>query len=956
MPFQLIVRVATALLVSTLVALTSCSDKTNPANSAPSIPLTCRIDSVSPETGTAPLVVKFSGGASGGKSPYTYHWQFGDQNSSEIAGPTHTYQAAGQYTVVYTVEDAGGGSCTKDTTVTVTATPRPDLIVASGSPVITPTSIEVGGSFRISAGSLRNSGSAACGQFTMGFYISADAILSVTDTRVGGATVSGLAAGGEFAWADQNFILSASIGAGTYYIGVLADENGSVTEANESNNSACRQVTVVAVAALTCSATASHTVGTAPLSVTFTASASGGRAPYTYSWQFGDQSTSTLQNPTHVYSQAGVYTARLTVTDANSATCTKTISITAVPPGLTCTVSANPTSGPAPLQVTFHSTVTGGTAPYHYAWTFGDGDTSLVANPTHTYTRRGTYTVNFAALDSRQNGCAKTLTISVTTGAALSCTASGAPSSGQAPLTVSFTSSTSGGTAPYSYSWNFGDGSTVIGSQNPTHTYSTPGTFTARMDVTDAQNATCSKTVVVTVTAASLNCSASATPTTGAAPLTVSFTGTASAGQAPYSYMWQFGDGGSSSQQNPSHIYNAAGTYTATLTVGDAASGNCSKNVTITVTGTALNCTASASPASGPAPLAVSFTGGATGGQQPYSYAWNFGDGGTSTLQSPSHTYQSAGSYTATVTVTDSRNATCQKSVAISATQAATGPVLSGPSNATASFTLTWTFSWPPLMNSNDKVSVERSITGPNSGYSVVAEVYRSQGSSLVIANPTQGTHYYRCRAWVSLAGQSQWSQYSNVLTVVVTAPVSKTRFNNNSTYFIVSLKIDNVEQFPASPLGMLPGYYYEKELAPGSHSWEALYGFWNEYGGREYLYRYWGTYTQRSGVTEQINLVSPTIAQLLTKFQSTGTWSAWVPGYFNKVVFRFNSNGTFTFTNLQGGTSTGTYTFVSRNGTNWTVVFSAGGYQATLWEFGDFFTMNNGPGGATLQYFYDGP
>jgi PKD repeat protein len=82
-----------------------------------------------------------------------------------------------------------------------------------------------------------------------------------------------------------------------------------------------------------------------------------------------------------------------------------------------------------------------------------------------------------------------------------------------------------------------------------------------------------------------------------------------------------------------------------------------------------------ASPTSGPAPLAVNFTGTAGGGKSPYSFRWTFGDSGTSTLQSPSHSYSSAGSYTATLTVTDSASATASSTVSIIATQ--TTPSLS---------------------------------------------------------------------------------------------------------------------------------------------------------------------------------------------------------------------------------------------------------------------------------------
>lgn len=167
-------------------------------------------------------------------------------------------------------------------------------------------------------------------------------------------------------------------------------------------------------------------------------------------------------------------------------------------------------------------------------------------------------------------------------------------------------------------------------------------------------------------TASSLAASATATPTSGLAPLAVSFTGSASGGTSPYTYKWTFGDGGNSASQNPSHTYSVAGSYTATLSVTDSASAAASSTVNINVTAmAALSANLVASPTSGAAPLAVTFTGTAAGGKSPYTYSWAFGDGGTATSQNPSHIYPAAGSYTATLTVTDSASATASASVAI---------------------------------------------------------------------------------------------------------------------------------------------------------------------------------------------------------------------------------------------------------------------------------------------------
>ena len=182
---------------------------------------------------------------------------------------------------------------------------------------------------------------------------------------------------------------------------------------------------------------------------------------------------------------------------------------------------------------------------------------------------------------------------------------------------------------------------------------------------------------------------ASASSTSGTAPLDIAFTGTGSDSDGTVvSYEWTFGDGTSSTSQNPTHIYNSPGTYTATLTVTDDDRATGSDSVAITVTGSANKppvAGASASPTSGTAPLTVAFTGtGSDSDGTVVSYEWTFGDGTSSTAQNPTHIYNSPGTYTATLTVTDDDEATGSDSVAIIVTGSATGTWVT-PVAATAS-------------------------------------------------------------------------------------------------------------------------------------------------------------------------------------------------------------------------------------------------------------------------------
>ncbi len=204
----------------------------------------------------------------------------------------------------------------------------------------------------------------------------------------------------------------------------------------------------------------------------------------------------------------------------------------------------------------------------------------------------------------------------------------------------------------------------------------------ATLKVGGAVRATASVPVVFDG-ASPLTASASASPLSGSAPLTVAFTGSASGGTGPYTYDWTFGDGSAhGTAQNPSHVYAAAGSYSASLTVKDALNATATSATLAIVVSSApvpLAASASGSPLSGSAPLTVAFTGSASGGTGPYTYDWTFGDGSAhGTAQNPSHVYAAAGSYSASLTVKDALNATATSSaLSITVTAGGGGPSLS---------------------------------------------------------------------------------------------------------------------------------------------------------------------------------------------------------------------------------------------------------------------------------------
>nr|WP_232308773.1 PKD domain-containing protein [Methanosarcina lacustris] len=617
-------------------------------------------------SGDMPLGVLFTDASTGTST--AWNWNFGDGTSSTQKNPVHTYSAAGSYTVTLTASNAAGNDTkTKENYIIVT-TPQKPVVNFWGAPR------------------------------------SGDAPLSVAfkDITTGVPTAWNWDFGDGTTSAIQNptHIYSA---AGRYTIKLTA------TNAAGSNTlTKYYYLTLTGTAAQTPVAafSASPTSGNSSLDVTFADSSTG--TPTAWSWNFGDGTTSAIQNPKHTYSTAGTYTVTLTATNAaGSNTVTKTSYIivgTTAAQKPVAAFSASPTSGNSPMDVTFADSSTG--TPTTWSWNFGDGATSAIQNPKHTYSTAGTYTVTLTATNAAgSNTVTKSGYIIVGTTAAQTPIAafSASPTSGNSPLDVTFTDSSTG--TPTAWSWNFGDG-TNSAIQNPKHTYSTAGTYTVTLTATNAAGSnTATKTSYITAITAGTTAQKPVvnfwgTPRSGNAPLSVTFKDITTG--APTAWNWDFGDGTTSTDQNPTHIYSAAGNYVIKLTASNAAGSTVlSKYNYITVTGTAAQTPVaafSASPTSGNSPMDVTFTDSSTG--TPTAWSWNFGDGSSSTQKSPTHTYSTAGTYTVTLTATNAAGSnTVTKTSYITATTATTAgttaqkPVINcwgSPRSGTAPLTVTF--------------------------------------------------------------------------------------------------------------------------------------------------------------------------------------------------------------------------------------------------------------------------
>jgi PKD repeat protein len=276
--------------------------------------------------------------------------------------------------------------------------------------------------------------------------------------------------------------------AGTYPVTLTATNAGGST-----STSTTVTVTDPVVQAPTASFTPSTSSGTTPLAVSFTDTSTG--SPTSWSWTFGDGGTSSAQSPSYTFTSAGTYTVTLTASNsAGSTSASTTITVTdpvVVTP--TASFTASRTSGTTPVQVSFTDTSTG--APTSWSWTFGDGGTSSAQSPSHTFTSAGTYTVTLTASNSAGSTSAST-TITVIDPVAPTASFTASATSGTAPLAVSFTDTSTG--SPTSWFWSFGDGGTST-AQNPSHTFTTAGTYTVTLTASTVGGSTsASRTVVVT--------------------------------------------------------------------------------------------------------------------------------------------------------------------------------------------------------------------------------------------------------------------------------------------------------------------------------------------------------------------------------------------------------------------------------------------------------------------------
>jgi len=381
-------------------------------------------------------------------------------------------------------------------------------------------------------------------------------------------------------------------------------------------------------------------------------------------WNFGDGQSSQLQNPAHLFSSANPYDVKFSVvTDIGciSDTITKEVVLTQPPVakfgvvspycvGKTITVNDSSTSVSANIV--------------KWTWNFGDGSTAIItttnAPQTHTYANSGSYTITL--LVETASGCKSSLfsrTISLSPNPVgnftfgRECLPSGSVQFADA-------STISDGTQnAFTYSWKFGDGG-ISPLKNPSHNYLSVGPFTATLLVTSG--AGCKDSVAKTIDSIYAQPQAKfASPVEVCFGTAVNFTDQSTAqNSSVISWSWDFGDGSPvSTQQNPSHTYVIAGSYTVKLTVTSAL--GCLSTLAsqqVVVNPLPLADFTSSSPSCVTRSLSFTDKSAANAGTLT-KWTWNFGDGSApvvaTTNASQVHTYGATGTYNVTLQVETSK-------------------------------------------------------------------------------------------------------------------------------------------------------------------------------------------------------------------------------------------------------------------------------------------------------------
>jgi gliding motility-associated-like protein/uncharacterized delta-60 repeat protein len=539
----------------------------------------------------------------------TYQWDFGNGQTSALASPSYSYAAPGSYLVMLSVFSNAG--CRDTASVVVTVNPQP---VAA---------FTVNDSTQCINGNLFS--------FTNQSSISSGSISYLWN--FGNGVVSAQANPQHVYTQPGNYTVTLYVTSGT---GCVDSASRIMTAYPKPNPS------------FTVNATPQCLSGN---SFVFTNTTTIAAGTVTYTWYYGNGASSVSLHGAQAYALPGVYTVKLVAVSDNGCrdSITQQVTVIGVVPQAAFTVN-NPSqclSGNS-FVFTNNSTISAGTMTY--AWSFGNGQTSTLVNPVHTYTQAGTYTVTLIA--SSTNGCRDTTRqfVIVRPQPQPSFTVN---SSSQCQGTNSFvfTNTSSIATGSMTYQWRFGDGQGST-QASPTHSYTQVGTYTVTLIAVSEYGCIDSirQAVVVNYTpSASFTINSASQCLVGNSFV---FTSTSTITAGTLSYLWRLGNGATSTASTLTYSYSTAGTYTVTLVV--TSNSGCRDSVQRQVV-VKPNPVPSFTINDNDQCLVGNsfvFTNTSTLTAGTMQYRWRYGNGQEATTTNAAVTYAAAGTYTVTLVAT----------------------------------------------------------------------------------------------------------------------------------------------------------------------------------------------------------------------------------------------------------------------------------------------------------------
>jgi gliding motility-associated-like protein len=609
----------------------------------------------------------------------TWQWDFGDGNTSNLQNPQHTYAAAGVYNVQLIVSDASG--CTGNTTQTVVVNENPTAAF-SVTPACPGSNIIINNTSAIGSGTINfnwmmTGASPASstqtnpvvqysggGTYTIDLVVTSDQgcistvseVVNIPYMPVPNFSFTEECFGTANSFTDLSTVTNGTIVAWTW---IWGDGNPVGNTQNPTHlygapgqyqvtlvpttDAGCTGPTITLPVNVFTNPTASFTVQNICLGQNITVNNTSVNG-VNYQWDFGDGNTSNLQNPTHTYNSANAYTISLIVSSGSgcSDTTTQTVTVNEVPQ---VNFSFTNECINNPITFTDLSTVVNGTIN-QWQWDFGDGNNSISQNPIHQYNNPNSYNVSLT-VTSDQN-CSSTLTQQVTAYPLPLVQFSANNVCLGAPTLFQNQSSVSSGNLT-NYVWDFGDGNNSL-QNSPQHTYANDGTYTVTLVVSTDNNCVDSVTQNVIVNPVPV-INFTVDRTDGCSELCVNFTNNSTISSGIINqYIWNFSDGQTSTQVNPSLCFSNSGTNPLSISIGLTAISNAgcqstiSQNNLITVNPVPVAAFMATPQTTTTVNPEIHFTDMSVSTDQWY---WDFGDNGASSmLQNPVHIYSQEGTYT----------------------------------------------------------------------------------------------------------------------------------------------------------------------------------------------------------------------------------------------------------------------------------------------------------------------